>query len=245
LTGTQENHLPIWAIADTHLSFYKGATMDRFGEKWVNHTTRLLENWCAQITEEDTVLLPGDISWAQSEKAVMPDLEWLKNLPGKKVLLRGNHDHWWDKKDTARHLAEPLGIAVVEGEAAIFDGVVVCGAMGHVAPNDPYYRQDPKKDRYARELGRLEAALKDAQTKRTADQPIILMMHYPPFTSKGERTGFVDLISQYQPNFCLYGHLHHDYEWEVAIKSEYEGVHYILVAADYLAMQPRRIYPPG
>ncbi len=215
--------------------------MLRFGEKWMNHEARLADAWRRLIHADDVVLLPGDISWAQSISHVLPDLQWLTMLPGKKVLVRGNHDHWWDSGAKARHAAEPLGFHLLEGDALIIGGVVLCGAMGHLAPNDPYYRKDEKKDRYTRELLRLESAFKAAEALRQPNQPLIAMSHYPPLTSDGQRTGYTELISHYKPTYFLYGHLHHDKEWEIAVQGEFEGVHYALVAADYLAMTPRLI----
>lgn len=232
-----------WAIADTHLSFGKPKDMARFGEKWINHTERLAAAWRACIAPNDVVLLPGDISWAQSVGAILPDLAWLCSLPGRKVLLRGNHDHWWKSAEIARKIAEPLGFYVLEGDSITLDDVVICGAMGHVAPEDPYYVGDARKDRFARELTRLGNALQHAAERSQPGQPVLLMMHYPPFTSEGRSTAYVDLITAYGPRLCLYGHLHRAHEWAVARNGEYGGVHYCLVAADYLDMTPRLVWP--
>lgn len=231
-----------WAIADTHLSFAKQKDMSRFGEKWLNHTERIANAWREQVSPEDVILIPGDISWAQSAGRILPDLAWLSMLPGQKVLLRGNHDHWWDGIGKARALAQPFGFHLLEGDSLELNGVVLCGAMGHVAPHDPYYKADAKKDRYTRELERLQKALEAGHKRRQSPhQPMILMMHYPPFTSDGKRTAYVDVISHYRPTVCLYGHLHHPHEWEIAQQGEFEGVEYALVAADYLNMIPHRV----
>jgi uncharacterized protein len=232
-----------WAIADTHLSFAKERDLTRFGEKWLNHTDRISEAWKAQIQPDDVVLLPGDVSWAQSPGRIWPDLHWLEALPGRKVLLRGNHDHWWRDVYKVRKIVEPMGFYALEGDSIVLDGVIICGAMGHIAPHDPYYTENARKDRYNRELKRLESALSDSASKRQADQPLILMMHYPPFTSQGGPTAYVDLISHYKPTLCLYGHLHKHAEWEVARHGMYEGVHYQLVASDYLEMRPLLVWP--
>ncbi|MCC7209177.1 MAG: metallophosphoesterase [Anaerolineae bacterium] len=233
-----------WAIADTHLSFGKPRDMARFGERWVNHTDALSAAWRARIAPDDVVLLPGDVSWAQSARAVQPDLDWLAALPGQKVLLRGNHDHWWKDAALARSLASPLGLHVLEGDSISFDGAIVAGAMGHLAPDDPFYKKDPKKDRYTRELGRLERALEHARAQRQPGQALLLMMHFPPFTSDGKRTAYADLIARHRPSVCVYGHLHRPVEWEIARDGEHEGVHFMLVASDYLCMTPRLIWPP-
>lgn len=237
-------HTHFWAIADTHLSFGKPKDMARFGEKWVNHTELLANAWRSRIAPEDVVLLPGDISWAQSPPRVLPDLHWLNLLPGRKVILRGNHDHWWKDIDLARRMAEPFGISALEGDSVALGGAIICGAMGHIAPEDPYFVKDARKDRYNRELGRLERALQHAIAQRVDGQPVVLMMHYPPFTSNGSPTAFVEVITRYQPTLCLYGHLHRPTEWEVAHNEVYEGVRYMLVAADFIDMTPRLVWPP-
>jgi hypothetical protein len=227
-----------WAIADTHLSFGKPKDMGRFGEKWVNHIERLAAAWRAAIKPDDVVLLPGDVSWSSTSARILPDLAWLCSLPGRKVLLRGNHDHWWKSAEIARKIAEPLGFYVVEGDSLMLDGVVICGAMGHVAPQDPYFVADPKKDRYQRELIRLQSALESAAARRKAGQPVVVMTHYPPFTSEGKPTAYSELIRAHRPTMCIYGHLHRPSEWEVARNGVHDGVLYALVAADYLDMQP-------
>src|SRR5438874_4367324 len=122
-----------------------------------------------------------------------------------------------------------MGFYALEGDCIDLDGVLICGAMGHLAPDDPYYQEDAKKDRYTRELKRLERALENANALRRPGQPVLLMMHYPPFTSEGKPTGYVNLIDWYKPTMCVYGHLHRQTEWEVARSGLHNGVHYELV----------------
>jgi len=231
-----------WAIADTHLSFAKPKNMARFGDKWVNHEETLKAHWSALIQPDDVVLVAGDISWADSPNKAVPDLAWLGALSGKKILLRGNHDHWWKSIEAARRVAEPLGLMLLEGDSIAIEGVLIAGAMGHIAPQDPYYKADPPKNRYERELARLEAALRHATEARTVGQTLLLMMHYPPFTSDAQPTAFSELIRQFQPTQCIYGHLHRAAEWEIAVQGVRDGVQFQLVAADYVGMTPQLIY---
>ncbi len=231
-----------WAIADTHLSFGRPKDMDRFGPRWTNYTQRIAAAWNELITADDIVLLPGDVSWAHSLPKLMLDLNWLAELPGRKVLLRGNHDHWWKNIEAVRKIVTPLGFYALEGDSITLDGVVLCGAMGNIAPEDPYYVEDPKKDRYHRELARLELALQHGVEQRADGQPLILLMHYPPFTSDAKPTAYVKLITRYAPTLCLYGHLHRSEEWQVAVNGVYEHVLYRLVASDYIGMTPQLVW---
>jgi uncharacterized protein len=236
-----------WALADTHLSFAKPKPMARFGGTWVDHEITLQGHWHERVAPDDVVLLPGDISWAQTPTKVWPDLMWLRALPGRKVLLRGNHDHWWKRVEDVRKIVEPMNFYALDGDSLTLDGVVIAGAMGHLAPHDPYYKVDAKKDRYSRELDRLERALQHASLARLSEAgaslPVILLMHYPPFTSDGQPTAYAEIIERYCPTLCLYGHLHHQSEWDIAVQGERNGVHYRLVAADYIEMKPRLVWP--
>lgn len=233
----------VWAIADTHLSFGKPRDQTRFGDIWADHASRIKQAWERRIAPGDIVLIPGDLSWAHSPQRVVPDLSWIGSLPGRKVLVRGNHDFWWKKLDQVTTQLLPEDVFAVQGSCLRLEGMLVCGTMGHIAPNDPYY-QARKYKSYQRELRWLRLALEQATAMRTNGEPILLMMHYPPFTSDGQPSGFTALIEQYHPEVCVYGHLHFAHEWDVAVDSRRNGTHYHLVAADYINMQPRQVWPP-
>lgn len=233
----------VWAIADTHLSFGKPRDQTRFGDIWANHPERIKLAWQHRVTDHDIVLIPGDLSWAHSPQRVEPDISWIATLPGRKVLVRGNHDYWWKRLEQVRAQILPETMYAVQGSSLKLDDVIICGTMGHIAPNDPYF-QNHKINSYKRELKWLRKGLEDAQRLRTNGEPILLMMHYPPFTSDGQRSGFTEVIETYQPDACIYGHLHFAHEWSVAVDAPHNGTHYHLVAADYINMQPRQIWPP-
>ncbi len=233
----------VWAIADTHLSFASHRDQTRFGAVWSDHPARLKAAWEAQIAAEDIVLLPGDLSWAHTARGVQPDIDWLAHLPGRKVLARGNHDFWWKKLDQVSAQVLQQGMAAVQGSCVQIDGLLICGTMGHIAPNDPYF-QSHKLKSYKRELAWLCQSLEQAHTLRTNGEPILLMLHYPPFTSAGERSGFTEVIESFSPDVCVYGHLHFDHEWAAAANGLRGKTRYHLVAADYLNMIPRQVWPP-
>ena len=199
--------------------------------------------WRARIAPDDIVLLPGDLSWAHSPLKVQPDLDWLAKLPGRKVLARGNHDYWWRKLSQIERDLLPQRVSAVQGTCLAMDDVLICGTMGHIAPNDPYY-QTHKYKSYQRELRWLQQALNQAADLRTAGQPLLLMLHYPPYTSDGQPSGFTEVIQAHQPDVCVYGHLHFEEEWQVAADEPRDGTRYHLVSCDYLNMIPRQVWPP-
>ena len=157
-------------------------------------------------------------------------------------MIRGNHDLWWRDIHKVRRQILPKCFFAVQGDCIEIAGVLLCGAQGHIAPNDPYYVADPPKNRFERELKTLESALETAAAMRTPHQPLVIMLHYPPFTSDGQATAYSELIERYAPAQCLYGHLHRDDEWEQAVSGERNGITYRLMAADYLGMIPQRIW---
>jgi len=232
----------VWAISDTHLSFASPKDQSQFGPKWVNHAERIRSAWLSRIADDDIVLLPGDLSWAHNPRNVRLDLEWIAALPGRKVLVRGNHDYWWKKLGQVHDLL-PDSISAIQGTSLALDGVILCGTMGHIAPNDPYY-ESRKFSSYQRELKWLSQALDEARALRSNGQPIILLMHYPPFTSDGQPSGFSERIQAFAPDVCVYGHLHFSHEWNVAANGLRDGTRYHLVACDFLDMTPRQVWPP-
>ncbi|NJL93071.1 MAG: hypothetical protein HC915_04765 [Anaerolineae bacterium] len=224
-----------------HLSLGKPRDMSRFGSRWQDHLLRLEQSWRTRVQPQDVVLLLGDISWASSYRRARPDLEWVGHLPGRKVLVRGNHDRWWRNIEEVRRSMLPPGCYALQGDCMELDGVLLCGAQGHIAPHDPYYRPDPPTNRYKRELATLAKALLQAKHQRRLGQPLAILMHYPPFTSNGQPTRFSELIEQHAPAHCLYGHLHQEYEWQVAVNQPRAGISYRLLAADFVGMIPQRL----
>jgi len=216
--------------------------MSRFGEKWHDHVQRIEQDWRSKVTPDDVVLVLGDLSCASTYKVVQPDLAWLGNLPGRKVMVRGNHDRWWRDIAEVRRMMLPDSVYALQGDAINMEGIILCGAQGHVAPHDPYYRPDPPANRYERELNTLQSALQSAAAIRQPDQALIVMMHYPPFTSEGKPTIYSELIEQHAPALCLYGHLHKEHEWAVAVQGRHMGIEYRLLASDFVGMMLQHIF---
>lgn len=227
--------MKLYAIADLHMDGGAGKPMDVFGQNWERHCERIFGSWQSLVEEEDTVLIPGDISWAMHFRDALPDLMALTELPGKKVLLRGNHDYWWSSL-TQMRAALPEGIKLIQNDALDIGPALIAGSRGWILPSDPDFKADDKKI-CERELIRLELSLSAAR-RISEDKPLICMMHFPPAMREGVPTGFTELMEKYRVNCCLYGHLHGSPAWEVGIKGEHNGVIYALCSADSIDFEP-------
>ncbi|MBR0600001.1 metallophosphoesterase [Sinanaerobacter chloroacetimidivorans] len=236
--------MSIYAIADLHLSFSVEKPMDIYGGEWVNHIQRLKSNWESMITEEDTIIIPGDSSWALRYEEALPDLAWISDLPGKKVLIKGNHDLWWTSVSKLNQLYPNLYF--LQNTFYEAEGFAICGTRGWICPGDDDFTQHDQKI-YKRELGRLKLSLdaavkagfgKDGQEGRSR---IIGVLHFPPVADLSKSAGFLDLFEEYGVIKVVYGHLHGKDAYGNGIKGIRNGVEYILTSTDYLKCMPYRL----
>lgn len=226
----------VYAIGDLHLCLsVKDKSMEVFGARWEGYLARLHAAWEATVAPDDLVLVPGDISWAMRVGEAGDDLAFLGRLPGKKVLLRGNHDYWWSSY--ARVVsALPEGVAAIQNNVYRLDGVAVAGSRGWLTPVHGGFSEEKDRAVFEREMIRLRLSLDGL----SAGAYNIVMLHYPPFSEKGEPSPFVELIEQYPVRQVVYGHLH-GYAASHAFEGERAGVVYTLASADHLAFCPKRI----
>ena len=224
----------IFAISDLHLPARR-KPMDIFGPHWENHFERIRDSWLSQVTEEDVVLLPGDFTWAMRLDEAMEDIGKVGVLPGRKILLRGNHDYWWGGIGQVRR-ALPEGMYALQNDAMEMEGIVFAGSRGWTLPGSEAATGEDLKI-YQRERLRLEMSLKAAR-RLGEEKPLIVMMHYPPFSTACE--GFSDLLSQYGVDKCVYGHLH-GAGLQAAFNGVKNGVTSYQVSCDGLNFQVRRI----
>ncbi len=221
--------MALWTIGDLHLSFGMDKPMDIFGKHWSRHEERIKENWLSLVSAEDTVVLPGDLSWAMTTDQLLPDLMFLHALPGKKLLGKGNHDYWWQtqKKMDAFFAEHDLtDIALLHNNAVLYDeDTALCGTRGWTLED----MSEKAQHLVARECGRLELSLKAApeNTKK------IVFMHYPPVRLCGEEQPFVEIMKKYGVEQCFYGHLHAA-SIKNAVIGEHFGINFSLVSADSL-----------
>lgn len=197
--------MKIFAIADTHLSGEPPTKpMDIFGAHWHNHWEKIKTDWHDRVTAEDIVLLPGDISWAMRLDDALVDLNAIRQLPGRKILVRGNHDYWWQTISKMNKAVENE-LTFLQNSFAVAGDYAICGSRGWLCPGDRSFTAEDNSI-YQRELLRVRASLEAAASAGFAK--IILMLHYPPVNDKHEPSGFTELISEFKVMICLFGHLH-------------------------------------
>jgi hypothetical protein len=229
--------------------------MDIFGANWKEHYNKIEANWRAKITEDDLVLIPGDISWGLKLEEAKPDLDWIDKLPGTKVLLRGNHDYWWSSlKQVAQIL--PPSLHVIQNNIFYWKNVCIGGSRlwdsweynfnkyipynENPASNKLTYQEKPddpsQRDKiFERELIRLETSLKTLDQK--ADYRIA-MTHYPPISADLKPSRASEILEEYNVNVCVFGHLHNVVHTHDPLFGTRNNVQYILTAADYLNFDP-------
>lgn len=230
----------IFALADLHLSSSGEKPMDVFGEHWVDHARRMADAWDGVVEEGDVVLCPGDLSWATRLDEAAPDLAWIGARRGRKVLGKGNHDHWWSSITKVR-AALPEGCSALQNDAVDLGPAVVAGARGWDVPGSEGFGDEDEKI-YRRELGRLRRSLEEGY-RLAEDRPLISALHYPPFAPDGTPTGFTELLDEFAVEVCVYGHLHGPEAHATAVVGCVGGVRYHCVAADYVDFRPVPVWP--
>lgn len=240
----------IFAIGDLHLPGGDKKPMDVFGQHWENHFERISEDWRARVTQEDIVLIPGDISWAMQLDKALEDLRRIAQLPGRILILRGNHDYWWNSLTQLRSNLPPNMFAV-QNDAFDAGGVVFCGTRGWAIPQPgaaaglPGAGGSQDEKLYRREAMRLEMSLKSAR-RIAGDRPVFAMMHYPPLLPEHAKEGteFTRLLTEYGAVRCVYGHLHGQ-SVQRGYNGLYNDVQYDLVSCDALRFELKDVSIDG
>jgi len=229
--------MAIWAIADLHLSHDRAKPMDIFGPCWENHAEKIAANWRRLVGGDDLVIVAGDISWAMQLSGAADDMNWIAALPGRKLLLRGNHDYWWSSISKVR-AALPPGMAALQNDHYVFEDWAICGSRGWICPGEEGFDSEHDEKIYRREIGRLELSLESARL--AGRERIVAALHYPPFNRQGSPSGFTGLLERYGVSYCVYGHIH-DEGRDRLFQGERGGVNYIFVAADGVDFTPVRV----
>lgn len=223
--------MAIYVIADLHLSFSQDKPMSIFGENWEGHSEKIKNNWISKVKPEDTVVLPGDFSWAMYLQDTYKDFEYLNSLPGKKLLLKGNHDYWWTTVTNMRNFLEEnklKNIDFIYNNSYLVENKILTGTRGWNLLDT-----ENSSKMIKRESIRLQLAIEDGIKKYGDDKEIIVFMHYPPISNTNKKSEFLKILKQYDIKRCYYGHLH-GRSHQDAIEGIVDGIEFKLISADYL-----------
>ncbi len=224
------------AIADPHLSSVQGKSMNVFGGNWTGHPQAFFERWQETVRADDIVLIAGDISWGMKLEEAIPDLEQIHELPGQKIIIRGNHDYWWNTISKVR-AALPSSIKALQHDSLVIGDVAILGSRGWTCPGNEDFAADDEKI-YLRELERLKLAEQSLQGKTFSRT--VLMLHYPPTNGAFAPSGFTSFIEQLNPTAVVYGHLHGIDQNRVLRRWNGIPLHY--VACDAVRFKPQVVF---
>jgi predicted phosphohydrolase len=228
----------IWAIGDLHLGFSTGKWMDIFGPRWEGHHLKVEAAWRDAVRPEDLVLMPGDFSWAMKPDQVAIDFRWLATLPGKKVLIKGNHDYWWPGSHAKLEALLPSNTTAIKKKAAVIDGIPIVGVRGaDFAIREGETPPDVER-KLVRERNEFLQSIDDLARVYEGDRPPIALFHYPPYPMGGSESMFTRILEDIGAKLCVFGHLHTPEEWQRVFQGESRGVTYRLVSCDSLEFRP-------
>ena len=226
--------MAIYTIGDLHLSLKHPKPMDIFGNNWENHEEKIKQDWLSKVTENDLVILPGDFSWETYLKETDKDFEYINNLPGKKLLLKGNHDYWWTTVSSMRNFIKENNfenIDFIYNNSYEFENYLIAGTRGWSV------KEEENEKMLNRETIRLDLSLQDATKKYGTEKEILVFMHYPPIThtdlQQNQEPEFVRIMKKYNVKKCFYGHLHST-SINDAVEGNYFGIDFKLVSSDSL-----------
>ena len=224
--------MSVYAIADLHLSFGVDKPMDVFFG-WDNYVQKIEKNWKKMVTDKDVVIIPGDVSWGINYAEALPDLLWINSLPGKKILLKGNHDLWWDSMRKNTILKKENGLDSIDflfNNAVIAQNIAVCGTRSW------FFDAEKSKNKKVllREVGRLQRSIDAA--KQTGKEPVVFL-HYPPLSLVEECEEVLECLVKNDIRRCYYGHMHGKAAI-AAFNGEKYGIHFKLISADMLEFVP-------
>lgn len=228
--------MALFVMGDLHLSLSSDKSMDIFGG-WENYVERIKENWNREVSPEDTVVVPGDISWAMSLKEAEADFSFIHGLPGRKIILKGNHDYWWTTAAKMNNFLAENGfdsIFILHNNHYAYENYGICGTRGWI--NDDSEPADAKV--LAREAQRLETSIASAES---AGLEPLVFLHYPPLYGNEYNPDLLEVMYRHNIKRCWYGHIHGKKGHQNAVNGERDGIDFRLVSADYVQFCPVKI----
>ena len=231
--------MKIYAISDLHLSLCGDKPMDIFGEKWGGYLEKIEYDWNSKVSETDVVLISGDISWAMQLENALIDLEFLNRLKGTKIIIRGNHDYWWQSISRLREKL-PSNVIALQNDAVKIGDYIFCGSRGWAVEGSPEFTEQDVK-LYNRETERFRLALKNAENLRLNGEKLIALIHYPPFNIRRENSNFTALFEEFKVDKVVYGHLHGK-DAKPYYRINKNGIEYILASCDLVDNKLVEVY---
>ncbi len=227
--------MSLYAIADLHLSLGADKPMDIFSG-WSGYVERLEKNWRRLVTDDDTVVIGGDVSWAMKLEETYEDFKFIDSLPGRKILIKGNHDYWWQTKKKMDEYIKNNSfdtLSILFNNAFEYGGYSICGTRG-------WFLEEGSGDKKVlnREAGRLKASIEAAI--KLGREPVAFL-HYPPVYQGKECEELFSILLEYGVKKCYYGHIHGKNSFKYAVCGEYRGVEMQLISCDYLDFTPKLV----
>ena len=223
--------MSIYVIGDLHLSLTKDKPMSIFGEIWKEHEKKIKRNWLEKVKENDYIILPGDFSWATYLEEAHDDFKYLNELPGRKILLKGNHDYWWTTITNMKKYLEKNEFNTIDflhNNSYFIEDKIIVGTRGW-----NLLETENSEKMINRENNRLKLSIEDGIQKYGKEKEIVVFMHYPPITINNANSEFVTTMKQYKVKRCYYAHLHGNSHKD-AIEGLENGINFKLISADYL-----------
>ncbi len=225
--------MALYTIADLHLSFGSEKPMDVFSG-WDNYVDRLKKNWESKVKERDVVVIAGDVSWAMKLEEAKKDFLFIDSLPGKKIIIKGNHDYWWSTVKKIEKFLEDIGcktISVLQNSAVRYKNYCICGTRGWLCNSE----SDEDKKILLREVGRLNKSIDVAEKNKLIP---IVFLHYPPVYKGEECKEIMDILIARNVKKCYYGHVHGNRAVKRVVTGEYKGIEFNLISCDYINFSP-------
>lgn len=238
--------MSLFSIADLHLSLTVDKPMDKFGHRWQGYTEKLEKRWRAVVSEGDTVIVPGDISWGIDLNEALADLKFLDSLPGRKIIGKGNHDYWWSTVTKMNAFFEENDITTIDflfNNAYETEDAIIAGTRGWYVEEKLQVTETADYQKIVnRENARLELSLKEAKKLQgDSSKPILVYFHFPPVFKDFRCDEFIETMKKYGIKNCYFGHIHSNYNIPKTVETD--GILMTIIAADYLDFIPMITFP--
>lgn len=227
--------MSLYAIGDLHLSLGSNKSMEVFGGRWTDYTEKLKSGF-SELTDDDLTVICGDISWGMSMKESLSDFRFIDALPGKKIILKGNHDFWWSTATKAKNFFADNGITTIDilhNNSFSYDGVKLCGTRG-------WFYEELKGDSHDKKIMQRETMRLEASLKSAGEGEKIVFLHYPPKYLQYECPDILGLLREFNVKLCCYGHLHAA-SCAYSFNGKLDDTEFRLVSADFVNFKPQKL----